>query len=205
MVSQPFSGFDNDSLEASFDATIEALAATVDLRDHRLAGYSYRAAELTTRLAAWLGFSRIQLRYIRRGALLHDVGKLALPDHLLKSDRSYSPEEWALLTRHPELAAQWMQRLSYLQIDSDIPLAHHENWDGSGYPRGLSQVAIPYTARIFAVAELYTALTFSEQLDNALSHHQALETLSQLAHYRLDPDAVEAFVQLYPTVPLISQ
>lgn len=204
MATQPFTSLSDNALEASFDATIEALATTVDLRDRRPAGYSHRAAHLTTQLAAWLGLSREQLRSVRRGALLHDVGKLALPEHLLDSSRTYSPEEWSLVQQHPLLAAQWLRRLPYLKIDAHIPHGHHEHWDGSGYPLGLRKIEIPYSARLFAVAELYTALTFPGIQPSVLSHRQALETLSQLAHTRLDPEAVEAFVQLFPTTPQFS-
>ena len=204
MATQPSPFLTDDALEASYDATLEALAATIDLRDRRTAGYSYRAAHLTTQLAAWLGFSREQLRAVRRGALLHDVGKLALPEHLLDSSQTYSPEEWSLIKQHPLLAAQWLRRLPYLKIDAHIPQAHHEHWDGSGYPQGLRQVEIPYSARIFAVAELYTALTFPHRNQSGHSHRQALETLSQLAHSRLDPDTVEAFIQCFPTTAQVS-
>lgn len=132
-----------DELAQAYDATLEGWSRALDLRDHETEGHSRRVTEMTLRLAQRMGISGAALEPIRRGALLHDIGKMGIPDTILLKAGPLDPTEWAIMQRHPTMAYELLAPIPYLHEALDIPWCHHEKWDGSGYPRGLSGTAIP--------------------------------------------------------------
>ncbi|MGB9738845.1 HD domain-containing phosphohydrolase [Chloroflexus sp.] len=145
----------NAELRQAYDATIEGWARALDLRDHETEGHSRRVTELTMQIAARMGFGAEELVYIRWGALLHDIGKMGIPDAILRKPGPLDEQEWAIMRTHPTLAVELLRPISFLAPALDIPWCHHEKWDGTGYPRGLRGEEIPLAARIFAVVDVY--------------------------------------------------
>lgn len=167
------------------------------MRDQETAGHTQRVTELTLKLARKLGLPEEDLEHLRRGAILHDVGKLGVPDAVLLKPGKLSEEEWALMRKHPTLAHQWLSGIPFLRKALAIPYAHHERWDGSGYPRGLKGEAIPLEARIFAVIDVYDALTSDRPYRPAWSREKALEYIREQSAKQFDPQVVEAFFELF--------
>lgn len=186
----------NHELFTAYDNTIEALAAAVDLRDHETQGHSRRVTELTLRLAKQMGMEEPELLQVRRGALLHDIGKLGVPDAILLKPGQLTQEEWVEMKKHPTYAYEWLSKIAFLQSALEIPYAHHERWDGLGYPRGLSDQQIPLAARIFAVIDVYDALTSNRPYRAAWSQERTLEYLREQAGKQFDPQVVEAFLEM---------
>ncbi|WP_084542172.1 PAS domain S-box protein [Calidithermus chliarophilus] len=184
----------NAELHSAYDHTIEALAAAIDLRDHETENHSRRVTELTLELARRMGMGPEELRQVRRGALLHDVGKLAVPDAVLLKPGKLTEEEWAEMKKHPVHAYEWLSQIPFLAPALEIPYAHHERWDGSGYPRGLKGEEIPLAARIFAVIDVYDALTSDRPYRAAWSQEKTLRHLREQAGTHFDPAVVEAFL-----------
>ncbi|MEW5940711.1 MAG: HD domain-containing phosphohydrolase, partial [Chloroflexota bacterium] len=149
----------NFSLAIAYDATIEGWSRALDLRDKETEGHTQRVTEMTLELARAMGFNEAELVNIRRGALLHDIGKMGVPDNILLKADKLTDEEWEIMKRHPQLAYEMLQPIAYLKDALDIPYCHHEKWDGTGYPRGLSGKQIPLAARLFAVVDVWDALT----------------------------------------------
>lgn len=189
-------------VEAAYDATIEVLTAAIDLRDHETQGHSQRVAEMTVRLARLFGFKDEELRHIRRGALLHDIGKLGVPDSILLKPSSLTESEWIEMRRHPTLAYEWLRKIPYLRPALDIPYCHHEHWNGGGYPRGLMGEEIPLAARIFSVVDVYDALTYDRPYRAALQSSYAIEIIETLSGTQLDPQVVTAFSEQMRFTPL---
>ncbi|MRR13393.1 HD domain-containing protein, partial [bacterium] len=146
-------------LRCAYDATLEGWSLALELRDEETSGHTERAAALAVELAELLGIPESQLSHVRRGALLHDIGKMAVPDSILRKPGSLTEEEWAVMRRHPEYARTFLSQIEYLEPALDIPYSHHERWNGSGYPQGLKGEDIPLPARIFAVIDVFDALT----------------------------------------------
>ncbi|MDW8147689.1 MAG: PAS domain-containing protein [Roseiflexaceae bacterium] len=144
----------NAQIILAYEATIRGWANALDLRDQETEGHSQRVTELTVRLARAAGLSDEQIAHVRRGALLHDIGKLGVPDTILRKPGPLTEEEWAIMRRHPEYAYIMLSPIEYLRPALDIPYCHHERWDGTGYPRGLKGEQIPLSARLFAVADV---------------------------------------------------
>ncbi|MFZ5818785.1 MAG: PAS domain S-box protein, partial [Chloroflexota bacterium] len=172
---QMFDGVQRSNLElfTAYDATIEGWSRAMDLRDRETAGHTQRVTQLSVELAGKMGLERQELLHLRRGALLHDIGKLGVPDHVLLKPGKLTEEEWALMRQHPVFAFEMLRPIQYLQPALDIPYCHHEKWDGSGYPRGLAGEQIPLAARIFAIVDVYDALTTDRPYREAWSKEAA--------------------------------
>ncbi len=186
----------NVELIQAYDATIEGWAKAIELRDSDTEGHSRRVVQLTLQLARRMGIRGADLAHIRRGALLHDIGKMAIPDRILSKPGELSPEEWKIMQEHPLLAYQMLSSIEYLRPALDIPYYHHERWDGSGYPRGLKGKEIPLAARVFAVVDVWDALQSDRPYREAWSQDQALAYISDEAGGHFDPEVVAAFLQM---------
>jgi HD-GYP domain-containing protein (c-di-GMP phosphodiesterase class II) len=183
----------NVDMIQAYDATLLGWTRTLDLRDHETEGHSERVAETTLRLAQALGVPEDQLADIRRGALLHDIGKMGVPDAILLKPGELSDEEWLTMRRHPQLAYDLLSPIEYLRGALEIPYGHHEKWDGTGYPRGLRGHQIPLAARIFAVVDVWDALTSDRPYRQAWTQQRALAHIQEQAGKHFDPQIVEAF------------
>ncbi len=186
----------NAELVRAYDATVQGWGAALELRDLGTAGHTQRVTEMTDKLARFMGVPEEQLVHIHRGALLHDIGEMGVPDSiLLKSEKLSKPEQEAM-HQHTQHAFDMLSRIPYLSQVLDIPYCHHENWDGSGYPRGLKHEEIPLAARIFAVADVYDALTSDRPYRQAWSKEQALAYLKDKSGKQFDPLVVTSFLKL---------
>ena len=188
----------NQSLMLAYDATIEGWSRALDLRDKETEGHSQRVTELTLRLAQLMHMPEAELVHVRRGALLHDIGKMGVPDRILLKPGPLTDEEWVIMRQHPTFAHQLLSPISFLQPALDIPYCHHEKWDGTGYPRGLQGEAIPLAARVFAVVDVYDALTSERPYRPAWPADCVLGHLRALAGTHFDPRVVEAFLGMAP-------
>ncbi len=182
-------------LKAAYEATIEGWSRAMDLRDRETEGHTLRVTELTLKLAALAGIEQNEIVHIRRGALLHDMGKLGIPDAILLKPDKLNKEEWELMRQHPQLAYDMLYPIEYLHPALDIPYCHHEKWDGSGYPRGLSGEQIPLSARIFAVVDVWDALTSDRPYRAALHRAEVLEYIKEQSGKHFDPQVVELFLR----------
>lgn len=183
-------------LALAYDETIEGWSRALDLRDRETEGHTQRVTELTVRLAQAMNLPKEQIAHIRRGALLHDIGKMGVPDSILFKEGPLTEAEWAIMRLHPQFAYEMLSRIDYLQPALDIPYCHHEKWDGTGYPRGLKGTEIPLAARLFAVADVYDALTSDRPYRKAWSREAALEYIRQQAGKHFDPQVVELFLKI---------
>lgn len=181
-------------LEQSYDATLAGLAGALELRDDETGGHSERVTDLSVKLARELELDDRQVTNIRRGALLHDVGKIGIPDGILRKAGPLNPQEWDLMKQHATLGYQLLQRCHLPREVLEIPFGHHERWDGSGYPLGLSGVSIPLAARIFAVVDVWDALTRDRPYRSAWSEDEAYEYLRTEAGRLFDPQIVDVFL-----------
>ncbi len=195
---QLFEGLEKANLELTmaYDATIEGWSQALELRDQETQGHSSRVLELTLRLASAMGLPDRQLRDIRRGVLLHDIGKMGIPDAILHKPGPLTPEEWEIMRQHPQYAYDMLSPIVYLRNSLDIPYAHHEKWDGTGYPRGLKAETIPLAARIFCIVDVYDALTSNRPYRGAWSERRALDHIAEQSGKHFDPRVVEAFLKL---------
>src|SRR5689334_22264450 len=141
----------NLDLGLAYDATIEGWSHALDLRDHETEGHTQRVTEMTVRLGRMMGMDDVAMVHMRRGALLHDIGKMGIPDAILLKPGPLTEHEWTIMKLHPVYAYELLSPIAFLHPALDIPYCHHEKWDGSGYPRGLKGEEIPLAARIFAV------------------------------------------------------
>lgn len=180
----------------AYDATIEALSYALDLKDKETEGHSRRVTELTLRIAREMGIKEEDLVHIRRGALLHDIGKMGIPDDILIKPGKLTDDEWEIMRKHPIHAYQMLSRIEYLRPALDIPYCHHEKWDGTGYPRGLKGEEIPLAARIFAVVDVMDALTNDRPYRKAWPMEKALEYFREQSGKHFDPRVVEVFLSL---------
>lgn len=180
-------------LLAAYESTIEGWAYALDMRDKETEGHSRRVMELTASLAQALGVDDEEMVHLRRGAMLHDVGKMAIPDHILRKPGALSPDEWEIMRRHPVYARDMLSRIDYLRPALDIPYCHHEKWDGGGYPQGLAGTDIPLSARIFAVVDVYDALLSDRPYRPAWEHGRAVEHIMSQSGIHFDPAIVDLF------------
>ncbi len=183
-------------LSEAYDRTLEGWARALEMRDELTEGHTRRVTELTLRLARAMGLSEEQIVHIRRGAILHDIGKMGIPDSILLKESALTPEEKMIMRRHPQFAYDMLYPIEFLRPALDIPYCHHEKWDGSGYPRGLKGEEIPLAARIFAVADVWDALISDRPYRLAWSKEQALEHIRAQAGKYFDPRVVEVFFSL---------
>jgi HD-GYP domain-containing protein (c-di-GMP phosphodiesterase class II) len=186
----------NLQLRQAYDATIEGWAQALELRDSETEGHSRRAVELTMELARKMGIQESQLAHIRRGALLHDIGKMGVPDSILLKNGPLSDNEWETVREHTTFAYKWLAPILYLQPALDIPYCHHEKWDGTGYPRGLKGEQIPLAARIFTVVDVWDALRSDRPYRDAWSREKALAYLREESGKQFDPQVVKYFIEL---------
>jgi putative nucleotidyltransferase with HDIG domain len=184
----------NAELMMAYDEAIEGWSRAMDLRDEETEGHTLRVTELTLRLANSLGISTEEMVHIRRGALLHDIGKIGVPDNILRKPGKLTDDEWAVMRRHPQFAYDMLAPIIYLRKSLDIPYCHHERWDGTGYPRGLDGNQIPLAARIFAVADVWDALTSDRPYRKAWPEKKALDHIREQSGKHFDPRSVEAFL-----------
>jgi PAS domain S-box-containing protein len=186
----------NEHLFAAYDSTIEGWSHALDLRDKETEGHTQRVAEMAIKLGRVAGIDEKELLYMRRGALLHDIGKMGIPDSILLKPGSLTGEEWVVMRRHPTIAFELLSPIAYLRPAIDIPYCHHENWDGSGYPRGLEGEQIPLSARLFAVVDVWDALRSDRPYRKAWPEEQVLEHIRSLVGTHFDPKAVELFMEM---------
>lgn len=183
-------------LSLAYDATIEGWSRALDLRDKETEGHTQRVTSLSVRLAAKLGLSDAEIVHIRRGGLLHDIGKMGVTDSILHKPGPLTDEESQIMRRHPGYAYDMLMPISYLRPALDIPYSHHEKWDGSGYPMGLKGEAIPLVARIFAISDVFDALTSNRPYRKAWSVEKTLDYLRSQSGRHFDPKIVEAFLSI---------
>jgi putative two-component system response regulator len=177
----------------AYEATIAGLSHALDLRDRETEGHSRRVTELTVRLAGALNMSDEEIKHLRRGALLHDVGKIGIPDSILHKPAELTDEEWAIMRRHPQFAYDMLSAIEYLRPALDIPYSHHERWDGTGYPRGLKGEEIPMVARLFAVADVWDAVTSNRPYRGAWTEEEAFAYIREQSGKHFDPKVVDLF------------
>ena len=184
----------NLELAQAYDETLKGWALALELRDYETQGHSHRVTEMTVRLARALGMNNGELVHIRRGALLHDVGKMAIPDHILQKPGPLTHPEWEIMRKHPSYAYELLFPITYLRPALEIPYNHHEKWDGSGYPRGLKAESIPFAARIFAVIDVWDALRSNRPYRDAWPAEKIRTYLRDNAGSHFDPQIVEVFL-----------
>jgi putative nucleotidyltransferase with HDIG domain len=186
----------NIELNLAYNSTLEGWSRALDLRDRETEGHSQRVAEITLRLARAMSVEEPDLVHIRRGALLHDIGKLGIPDYILLKPGPLSEEEKDTIQKHPTIAFEMLVPIAHLRPALDIPYCHHERWDGSGYPRGLKGEQIPIAARIFAVVDVWDALTSDRPYRKRWSEEKARAYIQEQAGHYFDPRVVDAFISL---------
>ncbi len=192
-----FSRLEHSSLDLlqAYDTTIEGWAHALDLKDEETEDHSRRVTELTVNIARKMDVKQEELAHVRRGALLHDIGKMGIPDAILLKPGKLTDEEWVIMRMHPVYAYEMLAPVDYLRPALDIPYCHHEKWDGSGYPRGLKGKAIPLPARIFAVVDVYDALTSNRPYRKAWSKEKTLALIKEDSGKHFDPEVVEVFLK----------
>ena len=186
----------HSELERAYDATIEGWSRVLDLRDKETQGHSVRVTEMTLRVARKLGMSEEEFVHVRRGALLHDIGKMGIPDNILLKPGPLTDEEWQIMRLHPTYAYHMLSPIPYLKAALDIPYNHHEKWDGTGYPRGLKGNEIPLAARIFAIVDVWDALRSDRPYRKAWSKQKVCQHISSLSGIHFDPKLVDVFLQI---------
>jgi PAS domain S-box-containing protein len=186
----------NSELTLAYDATIEGWSRALDLRDRETEGHTQRVVDMTVNLARLFGMNEAELVQVRWGALLHDIGKMGVPDGILHKRGPLTDGEWETMKRHPNFAYEMLSPIRYLRLALDIPYCHHEKWDGSGYPHGLKGAQIPLSARIFAVVDVWDALRSNRTYRPAWSEEKVHQHIHDLAGTHFDPQVVEVFLQL---------
>ena len=181
-------------LSVAYDATILGWSRAMDLRDKETEGHTQRVTKITLQIARMMGFKEEDISYMRWGALLHDIGKMGIPDAILSKPGPLTDEEWVIMRKHPDYAFQFLSPIEFLRLSLDIPYTHHEKWDGSGYPRGLVGNQIPLSGRIFAMADVWDALVSDRVYRKAWSQDRAVEYICQQAGKHFDPELIPAFL-----------
>ena len=189
-------GQSHQDLASAHNATIEGLSRALELRDRETEGHAHRVADFCTILAMRVGIGGAELEYTRQGALLHDIGKIGIPDKILRKPGKLNLQEWSIMKQHPLYAYNVLSQIEYLKPALAIPLHHHERWDGTGYPHGLAGENIPLPARVFAVVDVYDALTSDRPYRPAWSKEQAIEYISSQSGLHFDPHVVETFTEI---------
>ena len=187
----------NLELIIAYDATIEGWARAMNLRDKETESHTRRVTEMTISLAKMMGIKDNEILHIRRGALLHDIGKMGVPDNILLKEGELTEEEWILMRQHPQFAFEMLQPIKYLRQSLDIPYCHHEKWDGTGYPRGLKGEQIPLAARIFAVIDVWDAVTIDRPYRKGWTKTKALSYIKAESGKHFDPRVVDVFLEIF--------
>jgi response regulator RpfG family c-di-GMP phosphodiesterase len=183
-------------LEESYESTLEAMITALDFRDNETLGHSRRVVEYAVMVAQAMGIGEPELSWIRRGAILHDVGKIGVPDAILHKPGKLDAAEWEDMKRHPEMGYQMLKHIRFLRPALEIVHCHQERWDGSGYPRGLSGDAIPLGARIFAAVDTFDAMTSDRPYRAALSIEAARDEIRRFSGIQFDPRVADAFLSI---------
>jgi HD-GYP domain-containing protein (c-di-GMP phosphodiesterase class II) len=186
----------NIDLSEAYETTLEGWASTLELRDQETEGHSRRVIKLTMQLAKKMNVNEEKFIHIQRGTLLHDIGKLGVPDSVLLKPGPLSDEEWEKMRRHPVYAKEMLSTIPFLKPAMDIPYCHHEKWDGTGYPRGIKGKKIPLPARIFSIVDVFDALLSDRPYRNAWKEEDALVYIKEQSGKYFDPNVVDAFMQL---------
>jgi len=186
----------NHELVQAYDTTLEGWARALELRDQETEGHTRRVTELTMHLASYMGISESEKVNIHRGVLLHDIGKMGVPDNILRKTGKLNENEWNEMRKHPVYAYNLLSPISYLRGALDIPYCHHEHWDGSGYPRGLRGEQIPLSARIFSVVDVWDALLSNRPYRKAWPREKVVTYLRDVAGTILDPKIVDIFLTM---------
>jgi PAS domain S-box-containing protein len=187
----------NMELAVAYEATIEGWSQAMDLRDKETEGHSQRVADMTTHMGKAFSLSDEKVNYMRRGALLHDIGKLGVPDHILLKVEKLTDDEWLIMKKHPTFAYDMLHPIYYLRDSLDIPYSHHEKWDGTGYPQGLKGEQIPLAARIFGIVDVWDALISERPYRKAWSKLEALQYIREQSGKQFEPRVVDVFLQEY--------
>jgi putative nucleotidyltransferase with HDIG domain len=186
----------NAELILAYDTTLEGWSRALDYRDKETEGHSQRVTEMTLKIARTVGLSEDEMIHVRRGALLHDIGKLGVPDNILLKPGKLTDEEWVIMKKHPVIAYELLSPISFLRQALDIPYCHHEKWDGTGYPRSLKGDQIPLAARVFAVVDVWDALRSDRPYRPAWPKEKTMEHIVQLSGSHFDPNIVELFINI---------
>jgi HD-GYP domain-containing protein (c-di-GMP phosphodiesterase class II) len=192
----------NIELSLAYDATIEGLTRALDLRDKETEEHTRRVSDMTVQLAVKAGVGDSDLVHVRRGAILHDIGKMAIPDRILFKPGPLDDDEWQIMRRHPGIAVDLLSSVSYLTPALEIPHWHHEKWDGTGYPDKLSGEGIPFAARLFALVDVYDALTSNRPYRGAWSKEETLGYIENQSGKQFDPILVPKFIQFANSHPI---
>lgn len=185
----------NDELVKAYDTTLEGWAKALELKDRETEGHSRRVTDLSLSLARAMGRPDQEMVYIKYGALLHDIGKMGISDEILHKPEKLTIEERKMIMEHPTIAYNLLKDIKFLEKAIDIPYAHHERWDGNGYPRKLKGTAIPLTARLFAVVDTWDAITSDRSYDKARTQDEAIKELERGKGTQFDPDIVDVFIK----------
>ena len=188
--------FANTEMAQAFDATIAAMAHALELREQESAGHTVRVAEMTVQFARAVGFSEAELVHVRRGALLHDIGKLGIPENILLKPEALTEEEWATIREHPTTANKLLSSIEYLKPALAIPYCHHEKWDGTGYPRGLKGGEIPLEARVFAVVDVWDALRSNRPFRQPWPEEKVIQHILDRGGRQFEQRLADLFVKL---------
>lgn len=184
----------SEHLKASYDSIVAVLCAALDLRDNLTLGQAKRVSEIGSILAHQMGLRKEQLRQIEKAAILHDIGKIGVADAVLAKPGPLDEKEWMEMKRHPEMGFEILNSIDFLRDAAEVVYAHHERFDGSGYPRGLKGDEIPLGARVFAVVDAYDAMTSHRPYRKALPHYKAVDEIKRNAGTQFDPGIVRDFV-----------
>jgi putative nucleotidyltransferase with HDIG domain len=183
-------------LAEAYESMLEGLARALELRDKETEGHSRRVTESAIKIAHQMGISGNALEDIRSGAILHDIGKISIPDEILHKRGKLTPEERLIVEQHPETAFKLLSRIPFLSKAIEIPYCHHEKWDGTGYPRGLAGEDIPLSARIFAVADVWDALSNDRPYNKAWSREQIISYFLEQSGKHFDPTVTNLFLDM---------
>ncbi|MEN8164514.1 MAG: HD-GYP domain-containing protein, partial [Acidobacteriota bacterium] len=183
-------------LELGYTATLEGWVRALDLRDQETEGHTQRVTDLTVELARRMDVAEDQLEPIRRGALLHDIGKIGIPDAILRKPGPLTEHEWTVMRRHPQMAWDMLSPIEYLRTALAIPYGHHERWNGSGYPLGTKGRQIPQAARIFAVIDVYDALRSDRPYRQGWPEERTINYIREHSGTSFDPEIVDAFLTM---------
>jgi putative two-component system response regulator len=194
----------HSELAEAYDATIEGWSRALDMRDEETEGHTQRVTDLTVSLSRLLGVPEDQIVHIRRGSLLHDIGKMGIRDAILLKPGPLTPEEWELMRKHPLYAYEMLYPIAYLRPALDIPYYHHERWDGSGYPFGLSGGQIPLAPRIFSVVDVWDALRSDRPYRKSRPEEEVITYLQDYAGVFFETDIVEVFLKMLRDAKSIS-
>lgn len=186
----------NQEITQAYDTTLEGWARALELRDRETEGHTRRVTDLTMHLARYMGIADDELVNIYRGVLLHDIGKMGVPDQILRKTGTLNEAEWFEMRKHPGYAFDLLAPIAYLRPALDIPYCHHEHWDGSGYPRGLKGEQIPLSARVFAIVDIWDALLSDRPYRNAWPEEKVHRYIQEISGTILDPVVVKAFLQM---------